>query len=53
MTAGIGDDDRRTQRERMLAGDLYMADDPELAAESLRARRLLNHYNRTNARCHR
>lgn len=35
----------RTQRERMLAGDLYIADDPELAAESLRARRLAAAYN--------
>jgi len=33
----------------MLAGDLYVADDPELAAESLRARRLLDQFNRTPA----
>lgn len=32
--------DGRTQRERMLAGDLYIADDPQLAAESRRAMRL-------------
>ncbi len=38
--------DRRSQRERMLAGDLYMADDPELAAESRRARALCDAYNR-------
>ena len=37
--------DGRTQRERMLAGDLYIADDPELTAESLRARRLCAAYN--------
>ena len=49
MTAGIGDDDHRTQRERMLAGDLYIADDPELAAESLRARLLLDQFNRAPA----
>lgn len=41
--------DRRTQRERMLAGDLYIADDSELAAASLRARRLQDRYNRTDA----
>lgn len=35
-----GPDDRRTQKERMLAGDAYIADDPELAADALRARRL-------------
>ena len=33
----------------MLAGDLYLADDPQLAAESLRARRLLDRYNRSAA----
>jgi len=38
--------DRRSQRERMLAGDLYLADDPELAAESGRARGLCDAYNR-------
>jgi len=32
-------------RERMLAGDLYLADDPELAAEALRAHELLHRYN--------
>ncbi|MCU1532508.1 MAG: maltose acetyltransferase [Arthrobacter sp.] len=30
-------DDGRTMRERMLAGDDYLADDPDLAAESRRA----------------
>lgn len=49
MTDGIGDRDQRTQRERMLAGDLYIADDPELAAESLRARLLLDEFNRAPA----
>jgi maltose O-acetyltransferase len=33
----------------MVAGELYTADDPELAAESLRARRLLDGYNRSVA----
>jgi maltose O-acetyltransferase len=37
--------DGRSQRERMLAGDLYLADDPELAAESLRARGLARDFN--------
>jgi maltose O-acetyltransferase len=37
--------DGRSQRERMLAGDLYLADDPELAAESLRAMRLTAEFN--------
>ena len=32
-------------RERMLAGELYIADDPELAAESARARRLTHQLN--------
>lgn len=41
--------DDRTQRQRMLDGDLYIADDPELAAESLRARRLQDRFNRTEA----
>ena len=33
----------------MLDGDLYIADDPELAADSLRARRLQDRFNRTEA----
>jgi maltose O-acetyltransferase len=41
--------DDRTQRQRMLDGDLYIADDPELAADSLRARRLQDRYNATVA----
>jgi maltose O-acetyltransferase len=41
--------DERTQRERMLDGDLYIADDPELAADSLRARRLQDRFNATSA----
>jgi maltose O-acetyltransferase len=41
--------DRRSQRERMLAGDLYLADDPELAAAALRAQQLLDRFNRSPA----
>lgn len=41
--------DDRTQRQRMLDGDLYIADDPELAADSLRARRLQDRFNRSDA----
>ena len=37
--------DGRSQRERMLAGALYIADDPELAADSLRAKRLTAEFN--------
>jgi maltose O-acetyltransferase len=41
-----GDDtDTRSQRERMLAGDLYIADDPELAREALRAAELTKAFN--------
>jgi maltose O-acetyltransferase len=32
-------------RERMLAGDLYIADDPELAQDSARARALAHRFN--------
>jgi maltose O-acetyltransferase len=38
-------DDARSQRERMLAGDLYVANDPELAAEALRAAELTKAFN--------
>ncbi|HIZ98634.1 MAG TPA: sugar O-acetyltransferase [Candidatus Janibacter merdipullorum] len=38
----------RSQRERMLAGDPYVADDPELAALSARARRLQDAYHRAS-----
>ena len=37
--------DQRNQRERMLAGDLYIADDPELARDYQRAMRLMAAYN--------
>lgn len=37
--------DGRGMRERMLAGDLYIADDPALAADSLRAAQLQRRFN--------
>ncbi len=42
-------EDRRTPRERMLAGDLYLADDPELTEEHLRAMRLMEAFNASPA----
>jgi maltose O-acetyltransferase len=42
--------DSRTMRERMLAGDLYIADDPELAEASSRALDLAAAYNATTVR---
>lgn len=38
-------DDGRSMRERMLAGDMYIADDPELAEASHRALRLTHRIN--------
>jgi maltose O-acetyltransferase len=37
--------DTRSMRERMLAGDLYIADDPVLARDSARARQLTHRLN--------
>jgi maltose O-acetyltransferase len=37
----------RTMRERMLAGELYLAEDPALAEEQARAARLLDRFNQT------
>jgi maltose O-acetyltransferase len=37
----------RTMRERMLAGELYLADDRVLAEEQARAARLLDRFNQT------
>jgi maltose O-acetyltransferase len=37
--------DERSNRERMLAGDLYIADDPELEAAMGRASRLADEFN--------
>ncbi len=42
-------DDPRSMRERMLAGDLYIADDPVLAAEQQRATALVEELNRSPA----
>lgn len=36
--------DGRTPRERMIAGDPYLADDPELTTAAVRARRLMTSY---------
>ncbi|MER5647676.1 sugar O-acetyltransferase [Streptosporangium sp. NPDC002524] len=44
------DPDGRSMRERMLAGDLYIADDPELAEHHLRATDLMDAFNTTPAR---
>lgn len=38
-------DDRRSMRERMLAGEPYLADDPQLQAEAERARAATHRYN--------
>jgi maltose O-acetyltransferase len=38
-----------TQRERMLAGELYLASDPELVAARVQARELSGRYNATPA----
>lgn len=37
----------KTEKQKMLAGELYWAYDPEMAAENTRARRLLRTYNAT------
>ncbi|MCE1180186.1 MAG: sugar O-acetyltransferase [Micrococcales bacterium] len=42
--------DTRSMRERMLAGDLYIAEDPELAEASAAALDLMDAYNATSAR---
>ena len=40
----------RSQKQRMLAGDLYIADDPELAADQRRASAWMDRYNGAIAR---
>ncbi|MGY1728620.1 sugar O-acetyltransferase [Geodermatophilus sp. SYSU D01062] len=50
MTSPSDPDDGRTMSERMLAGDLYVADDPELAEESAAALDLVAAYNATSVR---
>jgi maltose O-acetyltransferase len=46
MTQDYFADDPRTNRQRMLAGDLYVADDPESQARHRRAVRLSDEYHR-------
>jgi maltose O-acetyltransferase len=41
-------EDTRSQRERMLAGDLYVADDPQLLQESRRAELLAKEFNESS-----
>jgi maltose O-acetyltransferase len=41
--------DQRTEKQKMLAGDLYRAVGDELAADNLRADRLIRAYNATGA----
>ena len=43
------DDDGRSMRERMLVGELYIADDPVLSEEHLRAMDLIEQFNRSPA----
>ncbi|NYI57781.1 sugar O-acetyltransferase [Cellulomonas soli] len=43
-------DDTRSMRERMLAGDLYLADDPELGEANARALDLMDAFNATTVR---
>lgn len=49
MNAPDDASDRRSQRERMLAGDLYRADDPQLDGDHRRAMRLMEEFNRSAA----
>lgn len=46
------DADGRSMRERMLAGDLYLADDPDLAEAMLRAADLMDAFNTTLSLIH-
>ncbi len=47
MTTDYFADDPRTNLERMLAGDLYIADDPEIGRRQQRAMRLAARYQAT------
>ena len=50
MLCGMTNDaGKRTEKSKMLAGELYRASDPELVADHLRAQRLLDAYNTTTA----
>ena len=44
--------DRRTNRQRMLAGDLYIAEDPELTIDSRRAAALMTRFNNSDPTDH-
>jgi maltose O-acetyltransferase len=48
MTPDAGGGDTRSERERMLAGDLYIADDPVLTEESRRAALLTKEFNESS-----
>ena len=48
MVDGTGDGDQRSQRERMLSGDSYLASDPELVRDRLRATKLTDEFNKTS-----
>ena len=50
MTADRGDVDQRSMRERMLAGDLYLADDAEIAEQAAVAHDVMAAYNATTSR---
>jgi maltose O-acetyltransferase len=50
MTSRPDAGDTRTMRKRMLAGDLYIADDPELAEANARALDMAGSYNATTVR---
>jgi maltose O-acetyltransferase len=50
MTSQPDAGNTRSMRERMLAGDLYIADDPRLAEENAVAMDLMAAYNATSAR---
>jgi maltose O-acetyltransferase len=43
-----GSPERRSQRDRMLTGELYVADDPQLAADNLRALKLTRDFNNSD-----
>src|SRR5262249_20716491 len=45
--AGGGREEARSMKERMLSGELYLADDPELAAAHARGQELLEAFNAT------
>jgi maltose O-acetyltransferase len=45
MSAEDATNDKRSHRERMLAGDLYLADDPQLVQDSRRAMREVDRLN--------